>query len=106
LAAACSKTGDPVAKIPLDPLASTFGDTERRVAVERANLDRAEQRRSQLAALTSPALSVQERIQCWEKLHALQLPTDPNHRLVRVIAADTALAIDQVRREQDRRKES
>jgi hypothetical protein len=84
---------------------ATFGLQDRRVAIERANEERAAARLARIEALSSPMLSIQERVQLWESLHELRLPADPRHSLLRVIARDTALALEQVRAEQQRRKE-
>lgn len=88
-----------------DPFASSdFGVKERRAAAERANEERAALRQSRIDQQCSPHLSAVERVEHWERLHALRLPTDPAHPLLRVIAADTALALDSIRAEQARRK--
>jgi hypothetical protein len=82
-----------------------FGLQDRRAVVERANEERAAARLARIAALTSPLLTIEERVQRWESLHGLPLPADPRHTLLRVIARDTSLAVDQIRAEQQRRKE-
>jgi len=43
------------------------------------------------------------RITTWERLHALSLPRTPEHTLVKVIATQTHLTLDQVHLEQQRR---
>lgn len=87
------------------PFAPTEIDvSDRRVAVERAQQERAAERISRIEAQSSPLLTPQERVQRWEDLHGVRLPADANHKLVRVIAVDTALAIDQIRDEQARRR--
>jgi len=50
-----------------------------------------------------PGPDLQERIQIWERLHALRLPRAPDHVLVQVIARQTRLSIGQVQDEQQRR---
>jgi len=79
---------------------------DRRAAIERAERERAAMRHSRIEAQSSPLLTAQERVQRWEDLHALRLPVDPNHKLVRVIATDTALGVEEVRDEQTRRREA
>jgi len=79
---------------------------ERRAAILRAEQERAAQREAQLQAQSSPFSTPQERIRLWENLHALNLPRNPDHRLVRVIAAATALSAQDVHDEQLRRKEA
>lgn len=81
-----------------------YDGSDRRLAVERADKERAAERNSRIEAQSSPLLTPQERVQRWEDLHGVRLPTDPNHKLVRVIATQTALAIEQVRDEQTRRR--
>jgi len=86
--------------------AAGFDAMDRRAAIERADKERAAERHAQIEAQSSPLLTPQERVQRWEHLHGVRLPSDPNHKLVRVIASDTDLAIDQVRDEQTRRREA
>lgn len=94
-----------VLKISPDPLAAgAFDVNDRRAAIERANAELAALRRSQIEEQSSPLLSAEERVRRWEALHGLRLPVDANHRLVRVIAADTALAVEQIHEEQKRRR--
>jgi hypothetical protein len=38
----------------------------------------------------------QQQIRLWEKLHALNLPRSPTHRLLRIIADQTELSLEQV----------
>ncbi len=66
-----------------------------REALERRSLQLAEQ----IAAYNTP----EQRIRAWERLHELDLPRKAVHPLVRVIAAQTHLTLDQVRDEQRRR---
>jgi hypothetical protein len=96
-----------VIKQSTDPFAVPgFDIKDRRAAIERAEQERAAERNSRIEAQSSPLLTPQERVQRWEDLHGVRLPADPNHKLVRVIALDTALAIEQVRDEQTRRRET
>ncbi|HYM33996.1 MAG TPA: hypothetical protein VET48_01305 [Steroidobacteraceae bacterium] len=81
----------------------TGTSTERREAAERERLHRAAVREESLAELTSPELEPWRRIALWEQLHGLYLPGDPKHALVKVIAARTALRVEEVRNEQLRR---
>jgi len=76
---------------------------ERRETFLRAEEEKAAQRHAQLEAQSSPLLEPHERIRRWEELHGVNLPLFANHRLVRVIAHSTALTIEQVRAEQQRR---
>lgn len=76
---------------------------DRRAAIQRADQERADLRRSQIEAQAAPATTPQERIRLWEDLHGLRLPRNADHKLVRVIARDTALTPRQVNEEQLRR---
>jgi hypothetical protein len=49
-------------------------------------------------------LSALERVEHWERFHGVRLPVDPRHPLLSVIATDTALALEDIRAEQARRK--
>jgi hypothetical protein len=76
---------------------------DRRAAALRAMEAKAELRKSRIAALRAPETPSAERISLWESFHELRLPVDPHHRLVPVIANDTALSIGEVHDEQKRR---
>jgi hypothetical protein len=80
--------------------------TDRRAAALRAEQERAALRQSQIEAQSSPSMSAQERIRLWEDLHGLRLPRDANHKLIGIIAGDTALTPQQVRDEQLRRMDT
>jgi hypothetical protein len=74
-----------------------------RQQAERAAQERAAQRGSELEAQASPAKDPRERIEIWERLHALRLPRALGHVLIKVIAKQTGLTVGQVRDEQQRR---
>lgn len=76
---------------------------ERRAALEFEEQERAEQRRIKIESQTSPLNSPQERIRIWEELHRLRLPQRAEHKLVHVIAMQTALTVAQIQQEQQRR---
>jgi chromatin segregation and condensation protein Rec8/ScpA/Scc1 (kleisin family) len=76
---------------------------ERRAAMERADQERAEARRRELDEQTSMNNDPRQRIQIWERLHALQLPVTAAHPLVSVIAKQTNLTIREINDEQQRR---
>lgn len=61
-------------------------------AVERRQLELLEQRSS----MNTPAV----RIRIWERLHQVDLPLSPSHRLIEAIAAQTGLTSEDVREEQ------
>lgn len=74
-----------------------------RLEVQRAQRERAALRDSELEAQTSPVREPRERIETWERLHALRLPRGHDHLLVKVIATQTRLTVGQVHEEQRRR---
>ena len=76
---------------------------ERRLQVQRAEQERAALRESELEDQASPVKEPRERIEIWERLHALRLPRTPDHLLLTVIATQTRLTVAQVREEQRRR---
>lgn len=65
--------------------------------------ENAARRKLDLAAQSSRLNSAEERIRIWERLHEVNLPRDPQHRLVEIIAANTGLSDAEVRDEQRRR---
>lgn len=69
---------------------------DRRAQVEHEQQQRLLERQQQIALLTSPLSTPEERIRLWEKLHALNLPRSPTHKLLRLIAEHTELSLEQV----------
>ncbi|MGH8185588.1 MAG: hypothetical protein ACREUC_03430 [Steroidobacteraceae bacterium] len=69
---------------------------DRRAQAEHEQQQRMLERQQQIALQSSPLSSAEERIRLWEKLHALALPRSPTHKLLRVIAAQTELSLEQV----------
>jgi hypothetical protein len=65
--------------------------------------ERAERRRSARDEMQSDYRSAAEKISAWERLHGLQLPRDPNHVILRVVARLTGLRMEAVIEEQSRR---
>ncbi len=63
----------------------------------------AERRRMDLAEQSSRLKTAEERIRIWERIHEVNLPRDPAHRLVAIIATNTGLTSSEVREEQQRR---
>ena len=76
---------------------------ERRLQVQRAEQERAALRESELEDQSSPVKEPRERIEIWERLHALRLPRSPDHLLLMVIATQTRLTVAQLHEEQRRR---
>lgn len=77
--------------------------TEHRAAVRREEELRLAERQQRLASQESSLASPEDRIRIWEQLHALKLPLATAHSLVRVVAMQTKLAIEDVHTEQARR---
>src|ERR1700742_314574 len=63
----------------------------------------AERRRMDLAEQSSRLKTAEERIRIWERIHEVNLPKDPAHRLIEIIATNTGLSSSDVREEQQRR---
>jgi len=76
-----------------------------RQQVRRAEQERAALRDGELEAQASSVRDPRERIEIWERLHALRLPQAHAHVLVKVIARQTRLTVGQVHEEQQRRAE-
>jgi hypothetical protein len=81
------------------------GAAERRAAVMLAAEQRSQERRRKFEELASPSRTPGEKIAIWERLFAVPLPDGPEHPLIRVILAHTGLTADQIRQEQQRRRE-
>jgi hypothetical protein len=65
--------------------------------------ERAERKRLQLADQRSELSDAKARIQAWEKVHGLRMPASPKHPVLQVIAAATALTLEDVLEEQRQR---
>src|SRR3569833_2498495 len=65
--------------------------------------ERAERKRLQLADQRSELNDAKARIQAWERVHDLRLPASPTHPGLQVIAAATALTLNEVLEEQRQR---
>ncbi len=59
-----------------------------------------------LAEQSSVLNSPSDRIRVWERRHQIDLPRDPRHRLVNLIAANTGLSAEEVQAEQRLRAEA
>jgi hypothetical protein len=82
------------------------GAAERRAAAEIAEEQRSRERRRKFEELASPIRTPGEKIAIWERLFEIPLPDGPEHPLIRVILAHTGLTADEIRLEQQRRRES
>lgn len=79
---------------------------ERRATALRMEEERQEARRSALAEQVSIHNTARERIDIWERLHALRLPSQPSHPLLKVIAKQTSLTVQDIIQEQQRRNQA
>jgi hypothetical protein len=86
-----------------DAFAGVGDLADRRAEIERRQQERAVERQEQIALQSSPFSNPEERVRQWEKLHALRLPQSATHNLVRVIAAQTDLSLQQILEVQQRR---
>ncbi|MGB6603864.1 MAG: hypothetical protein WBE65_06170 [Steroidobacteraceae bacterium] len=62
--------------------------------------ERAQRRLQELAEQQSDLNPPGVRIRVWEKVHALRLPVDPGHPVLRVVAIGTGLTLAEVQEEQ------
>ena len=85
-------------------LSDVMSTTERRAAIQAERQSKAAARKIELEQLASETRTPAERIDSWERMHELRLPDSPEHPLVRVIAAATALTMDEIRAEQHARR--
>jgi hypothetical protein len=91
-------------RLPYELVAAPPGsDADHRQKVQRAAQERAAERDRELESQASSIKDPRERIEIWERLHALHLPKTPSHVLVKVIARQTRLTVGQVHEEQQRR---
>jgi hypothetical protein len=77
--------------------------SEHRDRILHEQAEAAHQRQRDLLEQTSMKHPAELRIRIWEKLHQMDLPRDPGHRLIPVIAAQTDLSVEQIGQEQQRR---
>ncbi len=82
----------------------TNADYRTRMAILQAQA--LEQWQKQLAEQSSVLNSPSDRIRVWERRHQIELPRDPGHRLIKLIAANTGLSAEDVYAEQRLRAEA
>lgn len=89
---------------PFHPLPHPSGsNADYRERLELLREDAAKRRQAQIDEQSSPLNSPPVRIRAWERLHQIDLPRDPNHRLLQLIAANTGLTVDEIRAVQQAR---
>jgi len=69
---------------------------DHRARLAREHEETQQRRLEALAGQVSVVNAPSERIRIWEQLHGLPLPRNPTHNLLRVIAAETDLQLEQV----------
>jgi hypothetical protein len=92
-------------KTVLDPsLVSLATAAERRAAVQVKTEKKAAERKHELEELMSYVRTPAERIEAWERIFQLKLPSSKEHPLIEVIAAATGLTVDELGAELRRRR--
>ena len=76
-----------------------------RARMESRRAEALEHWRKELAEQSSVVNSPSDRIKIWERRHQIDLPRDPKHRLIKLIATNTGLSVEDVHAEQRRREE-
>jgi hypothetical protein len=76
----------------------TNGDYRERLA--RVHAEALERRQQELHEQSAPHNDASARIRIWERLHQIDLPRNPAHRLIDIIAANTGLSASDVLAEQ------
>jgi hypothetical protein len=69
---------------------------DHRARLERAQQDAAERRTQSLIDQRSSANSPEVRVRCWEKLHQVRLPKNPQHNILAIVAQQTGMALAEV----------
>lgn len=87
---------------PMNLIRPTQAET--RAAALLREQQRVDARRAELLEQTSAHNSPAKRIEIWERLHSLALPTQLDHPLLDAIAKQTDLALTDVLDEQQRRR--
>lgn len=75
-----------------------------RERVQRSQQEALERRRQELQEQSSPQNEPSVRIRIWERLHEIDLPRNPEHRLIGIIATNTGLTKEEVLAEQRKRE--
>lgn len=77
-----------------------------RTRMTRLRAEALEHWQKQLAEQSSVLNSPSDRIRVWERRHQIDLPRDPGHPLIKLIAANTGLSAEEVYAEQRLRAEA
>lgn len=76
---------------------------DHRARLEQLQQEAAQRRQRALIDQRSPDNSPDTRVRIWERLHQVRLPRDPVHPILRQVAEQTALTLDEVRQVQQSR---
>lgn len=89
-------------RIPNGGLAPQVGETngDYRERLARVHAEALERRQQELNEQSAPHNDASARIRIWERLHQIDLPRNPAHRLIDIIAANTGLSPSDVLAEQ------
>lgn len=74
-----------------------------RTRMEIVQAEALERWQQQLHEQSSTLNSASDRIRIWERRHQIDLPRNPSHRLIAIIAENTGLTLEEVRTEQQLR---
>jgi hypothetical protein len=74
-----------------------------RTRMEIVQAEALERWQQQLHEQSSTLNSASDRIRIWERRHQIDLPRNPSHRLLAIIAENTGLSLEEVRAEQQLR---
>jgi hypothetical protein len=83
---------------PLPIGGETNGEYRARIA--RHHAEKVELRQQELIEQASSLKTPTTRIRLWERIHQINLPQNPDHQLISVIARGTGLTVEEVRDEQ------
>jgi hypothetical protein len=69
---------------------------DHRARIERAQLEASERREQSFIDQRSTANSLDARVRAWERLHQVRLPKDPAHSVLRLVAKQTGMTLNDV----------
>lgn len=69
---------------------------DHRARFERDQFEAAERRAQALSDQCSPVNTPEARVRIWERLHQVRLPRDPGHAILKLVARETQLELEQV----------
>jgi hypothetical protein len=93
-------------RIAYDPVKAGESTADYRTRIATLRAEALEQWQKQLAEQSAEHNSPAERIRVWERRHQIDLPHNPAHRLIQLIALNTGLSAEEVYAEQRQRAEA